>query len=108
MEWQTLHDPNVLLLLGAMTEGQFMMVSKWMEDGNIMMYVEANANADRLELVCFIQGLCLHLSLMTTQLLQLKGATRGLIYMHGQERIHGDLKGVCAQTLYSPCYRQLT
>ena len=29
-----------------------------------------------------------------TQLLQLRDATKGLIYMHDEDAVHGDLKGV--------------
>jgi hypothetical protein len=35
-----------------MTENQFVMVSGWMIKGNINEFVKADANADRLELVC--------------------------------------------------------
>ena len=29
---------------------------------------------------------------------QLGGVARGLVYMHGQGMVHGDLKGVCLRT----------
>ena len=54
MTWSTLRHPNVLPLLGVtMTENRFVTVSEWMVKGNIRQFVEANPNADRLELVCF-------------------------------------------------------
>jgi serine/threonine protein kinase len=49
----------------------------------------------------FIQGSYLHLAFTITQLSQLAGVVQGLMYMHGQEIIHGDLKGV---RVLSPSY----
>ena len=50
--WWTLRHPNVLPLLGAtMSEGRPMMVSEWMENGNINEFVKASVGVDRLELV---------------------------------------------------------
>ena len=54
MTWNTLRHPNVLPLVGVvMTERRFVMVSEWMENGDINVYVKANAEADRLALVRF-------------------------------------------------------
>jgi hypothetical protein len=54
MVWKALRHPNVLPLSGVtMTEGQFVTVSDWMEDGNIKQFVKRNADADRLKLVGF-------------------------------------------------------
>ncbi|KAF9789442.1 kinase-like domain-containing protein [Thelephora terrestris] len=73
--WRALNHPNLLPLLGVtMTENQLVMVSEWKPNGNIMEFARANPNVDRLGL--------------------LRGITRGLIYMHDQRIIHGDLKGV--------------
>ena len=56
--WGALDHPNVLPLLGVtMTEARFVMVSRWMENGNINEFVEANPDADRLQLVCFSRSL---------------------------------------------------
>jgi len=72
--WKTLSHPNVLPLLGVVKGGrQFVMISEWMVNGNINEYINAHEDADRFEL--------------------LKDTAKGLIYMHGQEIIHGDLKG---------------
>ena len=50
----TLRHPNILPLLGVtMTENRLVMVSEWMEKGNIKEFVSRNPNADRLRLVCF-------------------------------------------------------
>ncbi|KAF9646803.1 kinase-like protein [Thelephora ganbajun] len=72
--WKTLHHPNVLPLLGVtMGKNHFAMASEWMVNGNINEFIRANRDTNRFEL--------------------LKGVVRGLIYMHGQAMIHGDLKG---------------
>jgi hypothetical protein len=52
--WKTLQHPNVLPLMGVtMSESQFAMISEWMVNGNINEYVEANPDANRLNLVGF-------------------------------------------------------
>jgi len=54
MAWNDLSHPNVLLLLGATMDGkQLVMVSKWMEHGNVNEFTKANPDADRVELVGF-------------------------------------------------------
>ncbi|KAF9645415.1 kinase-like protein [Thelephora ganbajun] len=74
LTWKALRHPNVLPLLGVtMTQHQFVMVSEWMVKGNINEFVKEDSNADRLGL--------------------LVGVVEGLIYMHDQGVIHGDLKG---------------
>lgn len=55
MTWSTLHHQNVLQLIGAtMAEGRFMMVSEWMENGNIKVFVKANPTVNRVKLVGFL------------------------------------------------------
>ncbi|KAF9646793.1 kinase-like protein [Thelephora ganbajun] len=72
--WKALRHPNLLPLLGVrMTETEFVMVSEWMSNGNINQFVTAHQEANRFEL--------------------LSDVARGLIYMHGQGMVHGDLKG---------------
>lgn len=52
MSWKTLHHPNILPLVGVtMTEKRFVMVSEWMENGSINMFVKANTGVNRLNLV---------------------------------------------------------
>ena len=52
MTWKTLRHPNVLSLIGVtMEEKRLVMVSEWMENGNIINFLEKESNADRLELV---------------------------------------------------------
>ncbi|KAF9645728.1 kinase-like protein [Thelephora ganbajun] len=75
MTWRTLRHPNVLPLLGVtMAEKRFVMVSEWMNNGNINKFSKrSDTDVDRLEL--------------------LREITTGLIYMHDHGMIHGDLKG---------------
>jgi hypothetical protein len=48
----------VLPLLGVtMTNHRFVMVSEWMENGNINEFLKNNADADRLGLVSILFGL---------------------------------------------------
>jgi len=71
---------------------QFAMASEWMENGNINEFIDAHRDANRFELV---SPLPLWGAPATDTLFrQLKDVARGLIYMHGQAMIHGDLKGV--------------
>ena len=54
MTWKTLSHPNVLPLLGVKMEyQQFVMVSEWMENGNINEFVETHKDVNRFELVGF-------------------------------------------------------
>ena len=83
-----------------MAKNMFAMVSGWMENGNINEFVKAHRGVNRFELVSFsFELLTPRLSLTIAQLWQLGGVARGLMHMHGQGMIHGDLKGVCIKTL---------
>ncbi|KAF9651826.1 kinase-like protein [Thelephora ganbajun] len=65
---------NVLNIEGVAPElFDFCMVSKWMDNGNMLQYVRARKEVDRRSL--------------------LLGITRGLHHLHLHEVIHGDLKG---------------
>ncbi|KAF9787032.1 kinase-like domain-containing protein [Thelephora terrestris] len=71
--WRAVQHPNVLPLVGVvMTRDRFSMVSEWMANGNIKKFVEARQSANRYKL--------------------LADATKGLIHVHCQGIIHGDLK----------------
>ena len=76
-----------------MDEGQFVMVSELMENGNINEFISSNQDVDRFELVRFSSHWRSRPSLITPQ--QLKDVARGLVYMHDKGMVHGDLKGVC-------------
>ncbi|KAF9651098.1 kinase-like protein [Thelephora ganbajun] len=72
--WKALRHPNVLPLLGVvMSKTLFAMASEWMVHGNIVQFVTTHQGANQFELLADV--------------------ARGLIYMHDQGMIHGDLKG---------------
>jgi len=78
-----------------MSETQFAMVSEWMSNGNINQFVETHQDANRFDLVCFpSRFLTSHLLANGYLILQLGDVAGGLIYMHEQGMVHGDLKGV--------------
>lgn len=85
--------PNVLPLLGVI-ENQPTMVSEWMGNGDIKEYVKAHPNVNRLELVRFSSNSLSPFAPTFTQSMQLAGVTRGLMYIHDQGIVHGNLKGV--------------
>ncbi|CAE6473375.1 unnamed protein product [Rhizoctonia solani] len=71
------HHPNILPLLGlAIFNGRLSMVSPWMSNGNLSAYLRKheNSNADRITLCEQIRA--------------------GLVYIHGRDMVHGDLKPV--------------
>jgi serine/threonine protein kinase len=50
--WNALSHPNVLPLLGVvMNSRRFVMVSEWMENGNINEFVKTHRDANRIKLV---------------------------------------------------------
>ena len=73
------------------------MISEWMINGNINQYVKAHPEADRMELVRLVCNLVRLLQRLKN--LQLTGVAKGLIYLHSDGMIHGDLKGVCSISL---------
>ncbi|KAF9793333.1 kinase-like domain-containing protein, partial [Thelephora terrestris] len=72
--WRFLQHPNVLPLKGVMmSQNRFAMVLEWMKNGDINDFIEAHPDVNRLEL--------------------LAGAAGGLIYLHNNGMVHGDIKG---------------
>ena len=78
-----------------MSGTQFAMISDWMTNGNIHDFMKVRPDANRLELVGFCLTTPASSSLTVGYLIQLGDVAKGLIYIHSQGMIHGDLKGVC-------------
>lgn len=70
------------------------MVSEYCKYGNVCEYLRGPfPEADRLSLVRVI---FLHMSTVDSHPFpQLSGIVSGMIYLHGNSIVHGDLKGVC-------------
>ena len=52
MSWKALRHPNALPLLGVMmNDKEFVMVSKWMDNGNITEFIKKRRDANRFKLV---------------------------------------------------------
>ena len=108
MAWKSLHHQNLLPLLGAtMSDYQFAMTSEWMVNGNINEYVKVHRDVDRFELVRFLILLLASSLISKYWFIQLKDVVQGLIYMHGEGIVHGDLKGVSLRAS-EPTLRLLT
>ena len=86
-----------------MTETPFAMISEWMVNGTINDFVRAHPDVDRFGLVSFHSKSRCPLFVDHHVILQLSGVARGLIYIHSQGIIHGDLKGVRLWCL-EPCF----
>ncbi|KAJ3567063.1 hypothetical protein NP233_g6609 [Leucocoprinus birnbaumii] len=75
--WGQLNHPNILPFYGVYYLGsenkRTCMVSPWMENGNIMEYIQDNPSVSRRSFICDI--------------------ITGLEYLHERNIIHGDLKG---------------
>ncbi|KAK1227557.1 hypothetical protein PQX77_009467 [Marasmius sp. AFHP31] len=77
--WRHLKHQNVLPFLGifySKDDGQFCLISPWMDNGNLLQYLKTTRRA-------VIDHLVLAYDVAT-----------GLAYLHGEEVVHGDLKGL--------------
>ena len=76
--WRTLQNPFVLSLHGWCTiDDEVYLVSPWMENGNIMAFLENNPTHDRLKAITDI--------------------AHAMKYLHEQDPpiVHADIRGVC-------------
>jgi len=73
--WKKLSNSNTLPLLGAYIRGsELVMISEWMENGNITQYLKKTPRLNRPSLLADV--------------------ARGIIYLHSMNIVHGDLKGL--------------
>ncbi|KAF9259564.1 hypothetical protein L218DRAFT_874441 [Marasmius fiardii PR-910] len=83
--WTQLRHPSIIPLLGVNTvlfSSGFCLVSPWMANGDIVSFLKANPNHDKLQSICEIMA--------------------GLEYLHSISPpvVHGDIKGV--RSVYFP------
>ncbi|KAG7091121.1 hypothetical protein E1B28_010175 [Marasmius oreades] len=76
--WRQLKHPNVLPFMGLYyldaSRRRLCLVCPWMENGNLVQYLKANDNVDRI--------------------LLLYDVSSGMTYLHENKIVHGDLKAV--------------
>lgn len=74
----------------------FCIISKWMESGDLRTFLRENPTADRLLLVRTIVLLVFsNIDLVVAYFYaQLTQVSRGLLHLHKQHVVHGDLKSV--------------
>jgi len=90
--WKWLQHENILPFLGVMLESpRFSIISERMENGNIVEFVRAHPDHNRLRLVSGGSRFILQLYRSSGQLI---GVATGLEYLHEHDIVHGDLKGV--------------
>jgi len=73
--WKRLNHPNVLPNLGASPDiAEFCVVSPWMPEGDLLQYLKNHPGANRVSIMI--------------------GVADGLSYLHSNDVVHGDLKGL--------------
>lgn len=96
MIWRKFRHPNILPFLGICTDEfapQMALVSPWMENGNIHIFLKQNPSANRVSLVRILN---VSFPLVIDGYCKILGTARGLEYLHHLEPkvVHGDLRGV--------------
>ena len=92
------HD-NILPFYGVVTTvSDFSLVFPWYKNGNIDQYLRNNPGVDRCGLASTSKPTAYsrHLHERHEQLL---GAANGLLFLHSNGLVHGDLKLVCGSFL---------
>ncbi|KAF9789150.1 hypothetical protein BJ322DRAFT_1176897 [Thelephora terrestris] len=70
--WRHLHHPNIVPLIGvAISPGQCLLVSDWVDDGTIDQFIKMNPDVNRIDLLIDV--------------------VEGLMYMHNLSIVHGGL-----------------
>ena len=71
------------------------MVMPYMRKGNVREYLEANPNIDRLKIVRLFYPPSLAAFTDALGYSQLHDISLGLVHLHSQQIVHGDIKAVC-------------
>lgn len=102
--WSQLHHPNVLPFLGfTLNCGPYpASVSQWMENGTAEQYLKRDPSA------CYLSVVISNHTFPTVNIIQvrfqIRGVAKGLQYLHSQNVIHSDLKGVRTMSSLSTIY----
>ena len=92
--WKRLSDPNTLPLIGAYMDGpELVMVSEWMDNGNIKQYLERNSRVNKPALASALPHFWLVAYLFTSATAGRCCTRRGLFTLYeyrprGSERGH--------------------
>ena len=88
--WKRLGHPNIVPLL-CITITPPQLVSDWIPGGNLTEYIKNHPGADQLGLV----GILPASDDWVLTICKLSGIANGLEYLHSNDVVHGNLKGVC-------------
>ena len=93
--WKWLKHPNIVPFRGVTLE-PLQILSEWMSNGDLTVYIKQNPDASRVTLVRppFSPSKQHHLIVH-----QLFDVAKGLDYLHNCDVVHGDLKGVYVSSL---------
>lgn len=90
--WKRLNHPNVIPNLGASLDiAEFCVVSPWMPDGDLSQHLSRHPAANRPLIVSIHVA---YLRQHAESVPKMIGVANGLSYLHSNDVIHGDLKGV--------------
>ena len=99
--WKRLNHPNVLPTLGAGLDiAELCVVSPWMPDGDLLQYLNKYPGVSRVSIVSAHDVHDSEYTELNTH--KMLGVVDGLSYLHYNDVIHGDLKGVSHTDQKSP------
>ena len=91
--WKRLNHPNVVPTLGAGLDiAELCVVSPWMQDGNLLQYLNKYTGALRASIVSIHDIRDSEFPKFNVH--KMLGVVDGLSYLHFNDVVHGDLKGV--------------